>query len=480
MKRIMYRFGIQLFPIVLIILAAAWCAPALAQPQAEDSSKLADLEVLDLETAARMALADNPSLKAAAERVVQAREAVRQARSAYWPRLDLEGSGARVTLSDNAYNAQLSQAQLFESIGGPPANVEDPEDYYKASLTASWILFDGFARRFNLAAAKFGELSSQAAREEAQRLLLSAVIGSFLDAQLALESVAIANANEAFNQRLLSEAKLRYDVGTGALSDVLNFQVRANSARSERIVADRVYQTSRIGLAALLGIEKARLPEKIRLSELSPATDTELAAPDAETLLQTAYDRRPDLRLSEYSVQQAEASAKSARSGYWPTLIVSGSYDGERVEDAGFESEDFGNTIALSLQYNLFSGGLTHAKHQAAKARLRELERTLENARIGITSEVQSVLARVGSSQQQLLLQRRNAKLVQRNRDLVEKEYKAGVGSLVRLNEAQRDLIQAQVSLASARAALRGAWYDLETATGQIVETFGNGYSEKP
>lgn len=468
MKRIMYCFGIRFFPIVLITLTAAWCAPALAEP----TSKLEDLEVLDLETAARMALADNPSLKAAAERVIQAREAVRQARSAYWPRLDLEGSKARVTLSDNVYDAQQSQAELLEYLGGPPANVENPEEYYKVSLTASWILFDGFARRFNLAAAKSGEQSSQAAREDAQRLLLSAVIGSFLNAQLALESVAIAKADEAFNQRLLSEAKLRYDVGTGALSDVLNFEVRANSAQNERLRADRVYKTSRIGLAALLGIQQARLPGETRLSELSPASEAELRTPDTEALLKMAYSRRPDLQLSEYSVQQAKALAGSARSGYWPTLIVSGSYDGERVEDAGFESEDFGETIALSLQYNLFSGGLTHAKHQEAKARLSELEQTRENARINIASEVQSVLARVGSAQQQLLLHRRNAKLVQRNRDLVEKEYKAGVGSLVRLNEAQRDLIRAQVNLASARAALRQAWYDLETATGQIVETF--------
>lgn len=472
MNRIMYRFGIQFLLMALIIPAVAWYAPALAQPPAGDTAKLEDLEVLNLETAARIALADNPSLKAALERVIQAREAVWQARSAYWPRLDLAGSGARVTLSDTAYDTQLSQAQLLRRIGGPPANIEETEDYYKAGLTASWILFDGFYRRFNLAAAKSGEQSSQAAREDAQRLLLSAVIGSFLDAQLALENVAIAKADEAFNQRLLSEAKLRYNVGTGALSDVLNFEVQANSAHSERITADRVYQTSRIGLAALLGIPQARLPQKTRLSELSPATDTELGKPDAKALLQTAYDRRPDLQRSEYSVQQAEALAKSVRSGYWPTLTVSGSYDGERIEDAGFESEDFGNTIALSLQYNLFSGGLTRAKHQEAKARLRELERTREYDRINIVSEVQSVLARVDSAQQQLLLQRRTAKLVQRNRDLVEKEYKAGVGSLVRLNEAQRDLIRAQVGLASARAALRQAWYDLETATGQIVETF--------
>lgn len=471
MRHIVNCLGIRWVTLALILSSAAWCSPALAQPPQPD---LAGVDVLDLETAARIALAGNPSLAAARQRVIQAREAVSQARSAYWPRLDLTGSGARVTMSDTAYNTQLGNAQLLEGIGGPPAYVEDPEDYYTASLTASWVVFDGFARRFNLAAAKYGQQSSEAAREDAQRLLLSAVIGSFLNAQLALEGVAIAKADEAFNQRLLSEAKLRYDVGTGALSDVLNFEVRANSAQSERIVADRTYQTSRIGLAALLGLAQARLPDQTRLAELSPVSKEELQKPDLYAQLESAYNRRPDLRLNDRAVLQANALVKSARAQYWPTLTLSGSYDGERVEDLEFEGEDFGNTIALSLSYNLFAGGLYYAKHQEAKARLRELEHSLEGAKINITSEVQTVLARVDSAQQQLLLQRRNAKLVQRNRDLVEKEYKAGVGSLVRLNEAQRDLIQAQVSLAKARAALRQAWYDLETATGKIVEVFKN------
>jgi outer membrane protein TolC len=52
----------------------------------------------------------------------------------------------------------------------------------------------------------------------------------------------------------------------------------------------------------------------------------------------------------------------------------------------------------------------------------------------------------------------------------LEKEYKAGVGSLVRLNEAQRDLTIAQVRLATVQVALRQAWYDLWSATGQIED----------
>ena len=100
--------------------------------------------------------------------------------------------------------------------------------------------------------------------------------------------------------------------------------------------------------------------------------------------------------------------------------------------------------------------------------RLREAEKSRENLKINITSEVRTSAERVLSAQKQLLLQRTNAQLVQKNRDLVEKEYKAGVGSLVRLNEAQRDLTAAQVRLAASQVALRQAWNDLWSATGLI------------
>jgi hypothetical protein len=63
--------------------------------------------------------------------------------------------------------------------------------------------------------------------------------------------------------------------------------------------------------------------------------------------------------------------------------------------------------------------------------------------------------------------------LVQRTRDLVEKEYNAGQGSLVRLNEAQRDLTTAQSNLALALVGLRQAWVELETRTGNILATYG-------
>ena len=465
MDTLFRRLRKRLIPLAIISVVSMYCSAARAEEPTVGTIDLEKIDVLELKTAARFALEGNPSLAAAQARVGQAREAVRQARSSYWPRFDLAASQTRVDLSDNTYQSQLASGQ---ALFGPSATVTNPEDYYRASITASWLLFDGFTRWFNLASAKHGEQSSAASRNDAHRLLLQAVSSAFLLAQLSLENVAIAKADEGFNQRLLTEAKLRHEVGTGALSDVLNFEVKSNSAQSDRIVAERTYKTSLIGLAALLGVENAQLPEQTRLETLKQADETELQALQMEQLIEDAYTHRSDLKQNEWSVRQAEADVKAKRGNYFPILSLNASYDGERIDDFGFESEDIGSSVGINLSYNIFAGGLFHAQHQQAKMRLRETEKIRQNLKNNVTSEVRSTTERVISAQKQLLLQRTNAQLVRKNRDLVEKEYKAGVGSLVRLNEAQRDLTAAQVRLAAAQVALRQAWYDLWSATGQI------------
>jgi TolC family type I secretion outer membrane protein len=464
MDKLFRRVQGNLIAIGVGLMVLGWCQTGWSEPSPSSASDLKNIKVLDLQTAARIALEDNPSLAAARARVGQAREAVRQARSAYWPRFDLTASQTRVDLSDNAVAAQAAINQAM----GLGVSVSNPEDYYRAGVAASWLIFDGFTRWFNLAAAKHGEQSSAAARNDARRLLLQAVSSAFVSAQLSLENVAIAKADEAFNQRQLTEAKLRHKVGTGALSDVLNFEVKANSAKSDRIVAERTYETSRIGLAALLGIESARLPQDTQLESLEEASAAELEMPQLDQLLEDAHTRRPDLLQNDWIVRQAEADVKAKRGSYYPTLSLAASYNSESTDDFGLESDDFGTSVGVNLSYNIFAGGLFHARHQEAKMRLREAEKGRENVKINVTSEVQTTTQRLLSAQKQLLLQRTNARLVQKNRDLVEKEYKAGVGSLVRLNEAQRDLTAAQVRLAAAQVALRQAWYDLWSATGQI------------
>jgi outer membrane protein len=423
---------------------------------------------LDLETAILAALSKNPTIGAAIARVQQAKQRVVQARSGYFPRVDATGSAARVKLSETDYQTSRLTAQFI----GPSAQTDNPEDHFNIGISASYTLFDGFERKFRNAAARYGEAASTAALEDTRRLMASTVAASFLGAQLALENVYIAKADEDFNHRLLEEAQIKHRVGTGTLSDVLNFQVRMNQAVTNRINQENDYYARLYSLAALMGLSDARPTDDTRPIRLDTLRPDDLIRPDAESLVRQAVDTRPDLSRMRADLQQAEVSVGIARADYYPTVSLSGAWTGERIEDPGFKEDDFGNRVQLNLSYNLFSGGLTRAGVFEAEERKIEVDKNLQNQVLVAASEVRTAVTGVLSAQTQVTLQQENAALVTQTRDLVEKEYRAGQGSLVRLNEAQRDLTNAQGQLALAMVALRQAWIELETRSGPVPSRY--------
>ena len=442
--------------------------PEPSPPPAPAHVNLSGIEVLDLQTVQKIALENNPGLDAAAARVAQAKQRVAQASSAYWPRIDADASGRRVWLSDVEKASRLALARVFD----PDATVDDPEDQYNLGLSANYALFTGFERKFANAAASYGESQSLQAQQDAWRLLLAAVASGYYSAQLALQAIAIAKADEQFNQRQFSEAAARRRVGVGSLSDELNFEVRVNSARTELINAQREYEITLYALSELMGIPSARFPSGVTLEPLQPETHKDMQAPDAEAAIATALKKRPDLLQIEYAIAQAEADIGVARSDYYPRIGISGNIEGGRTDNPGFSVDEFGGSAALVLSYNLFSGGSKRATIREVKARKTEFEKQLDQLRNTIAFEVREAAARVRQTQEQVVLQEASLKLVEKNRDLVEKEYNAGQASLVRLNEAQRDLTTTQGRLALARVELRRALKLLEAATGEILSPY--------
>jgi outer membrane protein len=466
------KHAFSLFLCLMIFATGRVCPAATGAPSGVDpAEELATLQTLDLQAAARLAVAGNPSLAAAADRVRQAKARLDQARSTWFPRLDASAGGTRVDLSTNDYQSALGQARYFN----PNASVDDPQDTYTAGLTATWVLFNGFEREFSQAVARHGLEESSASRADVRRLLLDSVVAAYYGGQLAAQNLAIAQADKAFFERQLKEAQARYNAGTGALSDILNFKIRLNDADAELITARREASVARHALAALLGLPDANLPAGLPLAPMPLESAREMASQDVTSLMDNAVARRPDLKQARFSVQRQEAGVGVARSGYWPTLSLNGGFDADRTGNAHFENDDVGSHVGLNFTVNLFAGGATRARVREAEAAMDEGRRKLASLEIKVLEAVRNRVTALDSAREQLRLQRANADLVRENRDLVEKEYLAGQGSLVRLNEAQRDLSNAQSRLALALVSLRQAWYGLQSETGSLAASLGVG-----
>lgn len=436
-------------------------AMTLVAVSSAQGKSLGGIQILDLETAQQIALAENPSLAAAAERIEQARQRIKQARSLYWPSVDAGGSAAENRISEND--------AVVQSLRQNGVDVDRTSERYRLSLTASWLLFDGFSRKFSNLIAQYGEQENEQARRDGMRLLLQSVAESYYGAQLALYNKTIAEADFSFNSKQAREAKISMDAGAGSLSAVLNFQVQMNNARTDILLAERDYDLALFGLAVLLGRESGRMPEGLELASLEMVEEQDFFELSTEQLLQAAAANRPDLHRQEFSLQRAESSIGVNRARFYPKVSLSGSVDGNREDNADFEGDDFGTVLSVNLSYNLFNGGGDRARIAEAKAARREAARTLEQQKNTIQGEVRQAITRLEQSRAQLLLQRASVKLVEQSRDLVEEGYKVGQESLARFNEVQRDLVRTQSRLALSLISLYTTRQSLKTATGESL-----------
>lgn len=453
------------------------------------------VEILTLSQAQEMALRANPSLASVALRVEQAHQRTVQARSAYFPQASVNYRASRTELPDGDVEALRSQAwsavgpnaarASFQSFGNSTIltglttaytlsqgirtalNVPTEIESYELSLELGMLLFDGFAREYTLRAAKIGARETEAAERDAQRLLLFAVAQTYYSIQLAKENIAIATADAAFNKRLLDEAKIGKDAGVASLSDVLNFEIRMRAAEANLIAAERGMKEARIALAALLGMESASLPDAVDIAPLPEESPADLELPEADTIIAAALEHRPDLERSRLAVDRSAAFVGQARAAFLPQVGAFASRSASLQDSSGFEDDDFATTVGVNASIDLFTGGRHFSQHKEARLAKKQAERDLEQAELDALAEVRRSWVNLEEAQQQLVLQRTTAALVQRNRDLVEKEYDAGQAALVRLNEAQRDLIAAQSRLALARVGLFLAHYEMRAATGE-------------
>lgn len=484
--------------------------PEDIKPTQIDTVGAALPDTLNLATVQRFVLDANPTLQAALFRVNQALERLKQARSFWYPQLQASynashterseasssglgggstalsglpntggttGAGAGTGTGTGTGTSSLTTLLAGAGAGGGGGGASgldflfsDEIDSYGLSFRATYILFNGFSRRFSNLIAQYGHQESEELRNEVERQLLNAAASSFYSVQLARENVAIATEDKRFNERLLDDAKARRKAGLGSLSDELNFEVQIRSAEASLIRAKLSYDSARVALAALMGLPESELPEQVEIEQLNPEPEFILTAPNMDAYLSYALEYRPDLQQRRLAVERADATVMRERSSWYPQVNVFASYDANRNDNSRFDRDDFSSTVGVSVTMDLFTGGRNRAEIAEKKYAQTEAEMLLQESELEVASEVRQESLNVLSSQEQLKLQRETAELVARNRELVEKEYNAGQASLTRLTQAQRDLTAAQVQFALARVALRQAWHHLYTAAGRSVQ----------
>lgn len=433
---IMFIYHLTSKATAVLFIAAILIAglnPSAAAEQVSAADPAIQTTVLTLGAAKQTALDNNPTIAAALERIFQARQTLVQSRAGFFPSL-------------------TGTAGWDYTEAASTAGSGTDETLHSSRLSVTQLLFDGFYTKYTVLAAKTRIEMKIAASEDAKRLLAWSVAQAFLNTQLAVESITIARSDMEFNQRQAVDAAAKEKAGLGSYSDTLNFQTKVNAATASLLSAQQDLSEAKIGLAALLGYPDAKLPDMISIAPL-PGSIADTTPINIDSRLNQILSSRPDLKELSLAVEEAADTIRAAKADYFPTVTLTAGY-GTSSGDHFFDDSAMGATAGINISFDIFSGGIKKSKTAEASSLKREREKTLENAKINAVAEIQTSIKDISVLGQQLVLQEENTRLTQITRDLVEKEYEAGQASLVRLNEAQNDLVSAQGTLSQNKISL--------------------------
>jgi NodT family efflux transporter outer membrane factor (OMF) lipoprotein len=399
----------------------------------------------------------DPVLDGLAERVTLDNQNVAQAVAAY--------AQARALVAEQ-------RASLFPTVGldvganrrGGGGNTQT-SNAYQVSIGGSWEpdVWGRLSRGVD--AARAGEQASAAdlaaARLSAQGELVADYLGlRGTDIQRSLLAETIAGY-----QRNLQITQNRYSAGIVARTDVLQAQTQLANAQADALALERQRAQLEHAIAVLVGVAPASLG-----IAAEPAWAIKLP-PVPVTLPSTLLQRRPDIAAAERRVASANEQIGIAQAAYYPSLSLNGSVGlGAATVGELFKASSLVWSLGASVAQTIFSGGLTGARVDAARAAQEQAAARYRQTVLDAFQQVEDQLVAARALGQQLALRQQASEAASLVEQQVLNRYQAG-------QVGYTDVITAQTTALSARRALVQLQSDRQTAAVALIQALGGGWA---
>lgn len=257
----------------------------------------------------------------------------------------------------------------------------------------------------------------------------------------------------------LNNVQQQFDAGIVAKLDVLSSNVSLANAKQKSIAADNTRDVAEANLNNIM-----RVPMNTTLNPLDknfPEPEFDLTM---EQAILMAQKYRWELVEADYGVRAAEASLRSAKAGYFPTVSVGGGYSWKEASVTAVDKDDW--AVQGGLSWSLWDGGATQASVKKADAAVKTAQETLLQAREKIELEVRQDYLNVLSYKEQIRAAEASVAQAEEAYKIATVRYSSGVG-------INLDVLDAELALNTARTNYITALYNYNIGLATLEHAMG-------
>ena len=257
----------------------------------------------------------------------------------------------------------------------------------------------------------------------------------------------------------LNNVQQQFDAGIVAKLDVLSSNVSLANAKQKSIAADNTRDVAEANLNNIM-----RVPMNTTLNPLDknfPEPEFDLTM---EQAILMAQKYRWELVEADYGVKAAQASLRSAKADYLPTVSVGGGYSWKEASVTAVDKDDW--AVQGGLSWSLWDGGATQASVKKADAAVKTAQETLLQAREKIELEVRQDYLNVLSYKEQIRAAEASVAQAEEAYKIATVRYSSGVG-------INLDVLDAELALNTARTNYITALYNYNIGLATLEHAMG-------
>ncbi len=409
---------------------------------------------ITLERCIQTGLEASPDVQSASARVEAAVAAVKEASSAYFPKVGLAGGWTRTDNPPQAFFMSLNQrsASLQNDFNNP-----DDTENVRGSVVAQWLLFDSGRRAADRKASKQGVQGSEYMLESVRNDLVYQITRAYYGilqgrAFIAVQEEAVKSLSES-----LRIAKERNQAGSAMKTDVLNLEVQLSQAREELIKAKN---SLKLGVAALNTAIGQKL---VGLSDVPGMKWQELPALRTNEVVST-IEARPEMRAIAAKLRAMDAMVTRARRDYMPVVNGFGSVDWDSETLSGFEQS---YVVGAAVELNIFDGQRNRSGVARARAAATEVKAQAEKLRQALELDLTQATLNEQEAKERLDVAAKSLANAEESLRITQERYQQGAAVITDLLTAQIGLTDTQTRQVSAQFDCLVARANVERATGR-------------
>ncbi len=410
-----------------------------------------------LEECIHASLDNNPDVQAGTIRIQAAKYMIKQAQSAYYPRLYVSSAYSITDNPPQSFMMDLNQRDL--DMRSPAFDPNDPEDTdnLRFSMGLQYRLYNGGINVLSVRMAEEEKAAKELQLASVQNELIHQVTRGYYSVLQAQAFVAVQEESVKSLEESLRVATARFNAGSVVKTDVLNLDVKLAQAMEDLILAKNGVQLAIASLNTAIGKDLISL-------EGLPAPYQEELRGEPIRLDYAVIENRPELKAAKKLSEIIEKSYRKASQERYPTVSAFGSYDVDSGDASDFENSYL---VGVMAKWEFFDGYQHSNKVLSAKAEWRAAKSEEKKAYNNLRLDLHQAFLRASEAWQRLAVTKKSVANAKEALRITGEQYKEGAAGIT-------VLLTAQVGLTAQKTRNVAAYYDYLTALSNLERARGD------